>query len=101
LPAQAPAFTATAGADWQAIERLGLHLDLRYESSRFDDDLNTVHLGPGTRVDAQADWAISHSMKVFVESTNLLDARIQTANTSGVVSFDEPRVVRVGLSFRQ
>ena len=100
-PAQAPSFTATAGADWQAIERLGLHADLRYESSRWDDDLNTVHLGPGTRVDAQADWAFSRSMKVFVEATNLLDARIQTANTSGVVSYDEPRVVRVGLSFRR
>jgi outer membrane receptor protein involved in Fe transport len=100
-PAQAPAFTATGAIDWQATRQLGLHGDLRYESSRFDDDLNTVHLGPGTRVDARADWSFSRFTQLFVEATNLFDARIPTAQTSGVVSYDEPRVVRVGISFRR
>jgi outer membrane receptor protein involved in Fe transport len=101
LPAQAPAFTATGGVDWQAIPRLGLHADLRYESSRFDDDQNTVHLGPGTKVDARADWSVSSSMQLYVEATNLFDAKIPTADTSGVVAYDEPRVVRVGITFRR
>jgi outer membrane receptor protein involved in Fe transport len=100
-PAQAPLFTATGGFDLQATERLGLHADLRYESSRFDDDLNTVHLGPGTKVDARADWSFSRSAQIYVEATNLLDARIPTANTSGVVAYDEPRLVRVGITFRR
>ncbi|HEY5412175.1 MAG TPA: TonB-dependent receptor [Caulobacteraceae bacterium] len=99
-PAQAPQFTATGGFDLQATQRLGLHADLRYESSRFDDDLNTVHLGSGTKLDARADWSFSRSLQGYVEATNLTDARIATANTSGVVAYDEPRVVRVGLSFR-
>ena len=100
-PAQAPRFTATAGLDWQATERLGLHADLHYESTRFDDDLNTVPLGPGTRVNARADWNFSRSLQIYVEAANLFDDRIPTANTSGVIAYDEPRVVRVGLSFRR
>ena len=100
-PAQAPQFTATGGFDLQATERLGVHADLRYESSRFDDDLNTVHLGAGTKLDARADWSFSRSAQIYVEATNLTDAHIPTANTSGVVSYDEPRVVRVGITFRQ
>ncbi len=78
-----------------------MHADLRYESSRFDDDLNTVHLGPGTKVDARADFTFARGAQIYVEATNLLDARIPTANTSGVVAYDEPRVVRVGVSFRR
>ena len=101
MPAQAPAFTATGGFDLQAAPALGLHADLRYESSRWDDDLNTVHLGPGTKVDARADWSFARGAQLYVEATNLLDARIPTANTSGVVAYDEPRVVRVGVSFRR
>ena len=100
-PAQTPLFTATGGFDLQATDQLGVHADLRYESSRFDDDQNTVHLGPGTKVDARADWSFSKAFQFYVEATNLLDARIPTANTSGVVAFDEPRVVRVGISFRR
>ncbi len=100
-PAQQPLFTATGGFDLQATRQLGLHADLRYESSRFDDDQNTVPLGSGTRVDARADWSFSRSLQLFVEANNLLDARIPTANTSGVVAYDEPRVFLVGISFRQ
>ena len=101
LPAQAPAFTATGGFDLQVTQPFGVHADLRYESSRFDDDLNTVHLGPGTKVDARADFNFAPGAQIYVEATNLLDARIPTANTSGVVAYDEPRVVRVGVSFRR
>ncbi len=101
MPAQAPAFTLTSGFDLQATQAVGLHADLRYESSRWDDDLNTVHLDPGTKVDARADWSFARGAQLYVEATNLLDAKIPTANTSGVVAYDEPRVVRVGVSFRR
>ena len=99
-PAQAPRFTATAGVDWRPLERLGLHGDLRYESTRFDDDLNTHPLKPGTTVDARADWNFSRNVAVYVEASNLFDDRIQTANTSGLLSYDAPRIVRAGFSVR-
>ncbi len=101
MPAQAPAFTATGGVELQATRRLNVRADLRYESSRWDDDLNTVHLGPATRVDAHAGWTFAPGGEFYVEATNLLNAQIPTANTSGVVAYDEPRVVRIGVSFRR
>ena len=100
-PAQAPRFTLTAGLDWNAIDKLGLHGDLRYESTRFDDDLNTHPLGGGVIADARADWSFTRSFQVFVEAHNLFDTRLATANTSGVISYDQPRVFLVGISFRQ
>ena len=99
-PAQAPRFTLTAGFDWNAISNLGLHGDLRYESTRFDDDLNTHPLAPGVTVNGRVDWAFTPNAKIYLEARNLFDTRIQTANTSGVLSYDQPRVFLVGISFR-
>lgn len=100
-PAQAPRVTATAGADWQG-DRVSLHGQLRYESARFDDDLNTRRLAASLVVDARADFAVAREVGVFVEADNLFDRAVQTAVTAdGVFSYDEPRVVRVGVSFRR
>jgi outer membrane receptor protein involved in Fe transport len=101
-PAQAPRVTATAGADWQTGARLSLHGQLRYESARFDDDLNTRRLAPSLVVDARAELALAGGVGVFVEADNLFDRAVQTATTAdGVFSYDAPRVFRVGLSWRR
>ena len=100
-PAQQPRFTLTSGFDWNAVSKLGVHGDLRYESTRFDDDLNTHPLSPGFTVDGRLDWAFTPAVTVYLEAINLFDTRIETANTTGVFDYDEPRVVRVGLTFRQ
>ncbi len=100
-PAQSPRFTATAGADWRPVSRLGLHGDLRYESARFDDDQNTRRLGPAARIDARADWSINRWAQVYVAADNLFDADIETGRAAdGTVSYDAPRVFRVGLSLK-
>ena len=100
-PAQAPQVTATAGGDWQ-VGRLSLHGQLRYEGARFDDDLNTRRLAPSLVVDARADVALAKGVGVFLEADNLFDRAVQTASTAdGVFSYDEPRVVRIGLSWRR
>jgi outer membrane receptor protein involved in Fe transport len=99
-PAQAPRFTLTAGFDWNAISKLTLHGDVRYESTRFDDDLNTHPLSPGATVNGRLDWAFNSETKIYIEADNLFDTRIETADTSGVFDYDEPRVVMVGISFR-
>jgi outer membrane receptor protein involved in Fe transport len=100
-PAQAPRFTLTAGFDWNAISKLGLHADLRYESTRFDDDLNTHPLSPGVTVNGRVDWSLGSRTKIYLEVENLFDTRIETADTSGVYDYDEPRVAMVGISFRE
>ncbi len=81
---------------------LSLHGDLRYESTRYDDDQNTRRLAPGVTVDARAEVGLTREIAVYAAADNLLDAAIQTGRTAdGVVSYDAPRVFRVGVTFRR
>ena len=97
-PAETPRLTATSGLDWSA-GRLGLHGELRYESKRFDDDLNTLSIAPSVAVNARADWRLAGRASLFVRIDNLAGAAIQTGQTTpGVKTYDAPRAVVVGLS---
>jgi outer membrane receptor protein involved in Fe transport len=101
-PAQAPAFTATAGAEWRPIDRLGLSADLRYESMRYEDDLNSRKLKAGLQADARAAWRILPSTEAYVAVDNLADAKLATGQTAdNVTSYSEPRTFRVGFSLRR
>ncbi|MEI9963706.1 MAG: TonB-dependent receptor [Caulobacteraceae bacterium] len=100
-PAQTPRFTATAGADWRPFDRLSLEGQMRYESSRFDDDQNTNLLAAAVTVDARVTWAFGGGISGYVAADNLFDEAVPTAISSGVVSYDEPRVFRVGLTIRR
>ena len=100
-PAQAPYLTATAGLAWQATARVSLDVQARYESRRFDDDLNLHRLNGGTLVAARATWQINPHAALFLASENLFDTRLPTAvNTDGTIGYDAPRLITVGLSLR-
>jgi outer membrane receptor protein involved in Fe transport len=87
---------------WRATGRLTLTGGLRYESSRFDDDQNTRLIEAGTGVDLRADLRVSGAVGAFIAADNVFDADLQTGRTAlGVVSYDAPRVVRVGLTYRR
>ena len=99
-PAQAPRATVTAGADWRATDRLSLHADLRYESARFDDDLNTRRLGAAFTANLRGDFRLGDAFSVYAEVLNLTDAAVETAKTAdGITSLDQPRTVWIGLTF--
>lgn len=101
-PAQAPRLTATAGAVWRPLDRLRLQADVRYESARFEDDLNARVLDAAWRVDARAEWALTPAISAYLAADNLFDTAIETGETAeGVVGYDAPRVVRVGLALRR
>ena len=101
-PAQAPDLTVTGGLDWRPLERLTLNADLRYESVRYDDDLNTRRLAPGVEVDARAAWRIAPGSEVYVAVDNLGDAGIVTGQTAdGINSYAQPRTFRVGFAYRR
>jgi outer membrane receptor protein involved in Fe transport len=101
-PAETPALTVTAGATWRALDRLTLTGEVRYESSRFDDDQNTRLIKAGTGVDARAEWRLTRALDVYVAADNLLGANIETGRSAvGVVTYDAPRMVRVGLTLRR
>ena len=101
-PAQTPRLTLTAGLDWRAIDRLTLSGDLRYESARYDDDINTRRLKAAVETNLRADWALTRSTTVYVAADNVLNEDIPTGVTAdGAVSYDAPRVFRIGFSLRR
>ncbi|MFC3077295.1 TonB-dependent receptor [Phenylobacterium terrae] len=101
-PAQTPELTITAGADWRPMELLHLSADLRYESARFEDDLNSRKLETAAFVDLRAAWRVSEDAEVYLAADNLFDAEVEVGETGGgIESFAAPRTVRVGFSLRR
>ena len=106
-PAETPRFTATASAAWRVSDGLKLSTEVRYETKRYDDDLNTRPLRDGAAVNARAEWRVRQGLAVFLAGDNLFDAALQTGRTAasggvpGVVSYGPPQMVRVGLTFRE
>lgn len=98
-PAQAPEWSVTFGGDWRATERLTLSMDGRYESRRFEDDLNSRVLDAATTVDARARYRVSRAAEAWVAADNLFDANVPTGVTAdGVESLAPPRTLRLGLT---
>lgn len=97
-PAQAPEWSATAGLDWRATDRLTLALAARYESSRFDDDLNSRVLDSAVTLDARAEWAFTRNAILWMAADNLFDEDVEVSETgTGVAGYGPPRTVSIGL----
>ena len=97
-PAQAPIWSAAGGAEWRPIERLSLFAGVRWESRRFDDDLNSRVLDAAATVDARVEWAVTPSLALWASADNLLDAEVEVSETGvGVAGFGPPRSVSLGL----
>jgi outer membrane receptor protein involved in Fe transport len=101
-PAETPSLTVTAGATWRPVPRVTLTAEGRYESARYDDDQNTRRIAPGLGVDARAEWRVRGPVSAYVAAENLFNADLQTGRSAtGVVTYDAPRLVRVGLAYRE
>jgi outer membrane receptor protein involved in Fe transport len=97
-PAQAPIWSATAGLDWRPVDHLTLAADLRWESRRFEDDLNSRVLDAAATVDLRADWALTPSTTVWIAALNLFDAEVEVSETgTGVAGFGPPRTLSLGV----
>ena len=97
-PAQAPIWSATVGLDWQAMPMLNLGLQARYESKRYDDDLNSRVLEAALTLDARADWQVADQASLWLAADNLLDAEVEVSRTAGgVAGYGAPRTLRLGL----
>ncbi|MBJ7483537.1 TonB-dependent receptor [Brevundimonas sp.] len=98
-PAQAAEWSATAGIDWQATERLNLSLSARYESARFDDDLNSRTLDAAVTTNARAGYRVGEGVSLYVAVDNLFDQEAEVSLTGdGVAGYGAPRVARVGIT---
>jgi outer membrane receptor protein involved in Fe transport len=98
-PAQAPVRSASAGADWRVSDRLTLILRARYESRRFEDDLNSRVLDGAVTADARVEWSVREGITVYAAADNLFDTRVAVAEGGdGVEGYGPPRTLRAGLS---
>lgn len=101
-PAQTPKWVVTGGLDVRPMPAVRVSGDLRYESRRFEDDLNSRLLSAGLSVDARASWAFAEHAEVYLAVDNLFDEKLETGQTAdGVESFAQPQTVRLGFSFRR
>jgi len=103
-PAQAPRFTLTGGVRLIPVERLTLEANLRYESTRFADDQNSLPLAPATTVDARISWRLWQGLSAYLAGDNLFNAQVATTESADVVpivSLAAPRIVRIGLSWTE
>ncbi len=101
-PAQTPDVTVTAGATWRPTDKLSLSAQARYESKRFEDDLNSRVLAASVGLDVRAGWRMSDDAEVYLAAENVTDARIEVGETGdGIESFAAPRLIRVGFSIRR
>ena len=97
-PAQAPIWSATAGIDWRAGDRLTLAARARYESRRFEDDLNSRVLRAAVTLDARADWRVSQTASLWLAADNLFNAEVEVSETgTGVAGFGPPRTLSAGV----
>ena len=97
-PAQAPQATVVAGLDWEATARLRLSADLRWESDRFEDDLNSRVLEAGATLDLRADWRVGAHAGLYLALDNAFDAEVEVSETAdGTEGFAPPRTLRAGL----
>jgi len=98
-PAQAPEWSATAGIDWRAGDRLTLSSRARYESARFDDDLNSRTLDAALTLDARADYALRDGVTLYAVADNLFDEDVEVSQTAdGVAGYGPPRTLRAGVT---
>ncbi|MNX44546.1 Vitamin B12 transporter BtuB [compost metagenome] len=97
-PAQAPIWSASAGIDWRASDRLTLAARARYESKRFEDDLNSRVLGAVVTADVRADWRVNDTASLWLAADNLFDAEVEVSETgTGVEGFGPPRTLSAGV----
>ena len=97
-PAQAPEWSAVAGLDWRATDRLTLALAARYESRRFDDDLNSRVLDAAVTLDARGEWAFTRNATLWMAADNLFDENVEVSETgTGVAGYGPPRTLSIGL----
>lgn len=97
-PAQAPIWSVSGGLDWRASSRLTLGARARYESRRFEDDLNSRVLGAAVNLDARADWVVNEQATLWLAADNLFDADVEVSETgTGIEGYGPPRTISAGL----
>lgn len=100
-PAQAPRANVTMSAAWHPIDHLSLGTHLDWESSRFEDDRNTLRLKSALEMGFTANWKFNDALALTASLGNVFNAKVATAEaTDGTVSYDAPRTFAVTLNYQ-
>jgi outer membrane receptor protein involved in Fe transport len=93
---QIPLHQATAQLLYASPTTVGAQL--RWSSSQFDDDLNTLPLSDYAVVDAFVARQIAANLQLTLFAENLLDTEVE-ASATPVITLGQPRTIRVGVRY--
>ena len=100
-PAQAPAYSASIGAEGQ-MAKFGWRADWLFEGQSFEDDLNALPLKAYSKLNLALDYPFTPQVSLGLRVDNALDTAIQIQRSNdGTVSFDTSRMVTLNLSYRR
>ncbi len=96
--AQSPRHRWTGSLFWRPIPKLRLAVYGQFTADQFEDDLNSRVLDGAATMDLAADYRISERVQLFVNATNVLGTRVETAvSGDGLVTLGPPRLISGGV----
>lgn len=99
-PAQAPAYSASVGAEGRAA-KIGWRADWLFEGQSFEDDLNALPLKAYSKLNLSLDYPFTPQVSLGLRVDNAFDTAIQIQRSNdGTVNFDTSRMVTLKLSYR-
>lgn len=100
-PAQAPDYSASFGLQ-TIVGKAAVAADLILEGEAFEDDLNTLRLEPSSRLSLNVDYPLSPRLALTVALENALDSDTMIQRSGdGTISYDNRRMISVGLVYRK
>ncbi|MEQ1550193.1 TonB-dependent receptor [Sphingorhabdus sp.] len=100
-PAQVPKHSAFASLDWSNITvQWVAGIKLRYTGRQYEDDLNTQKLRAALTLDGFLRWEpIQNKLGFEFRAENLFNARVEAANSNGIIERASPRSIWLGVHF--
>jgi outer membrane receptor protein involved in Fe transport len=99
--AEVPRNSVVLTVEWFAPAQIHVDADLRWISSQFDDDQNTLTLASATTFNISVSRKFGKSLEVFVSVENLFNAQVQTGlSPTGIVSVGPPRFAHGGVRWK-
>jgi len=100
-PAQAPAYSASVGAEGQ-VAKIDWRADWLFEGQSFEDDLNSLPLKAYSKLNLALDYPFTRNVSLGLRVDNAFDTAIQIQRSNdGTVNFDTSRMVTLNLSYRR
>ncbi len=96
---EVPRHNLALSADWRAPGDVHVNGRIRWVSSQFDDDQNTLKLASATTVDLAVSRKFGKNWEIFLSVENLFNAQVETGlgSLTGPLNVGPPRFAHGGL----